>query len=59
MSEARAYTVEFLGTDRPQSVSINGTKCSNGVWNYDAQSRQVTVYVPITACSETIKIELN
>ena len=59
MSEARAYTVEFIGTDRPQAVSINGTKCSNGVWNYDAQSRQVTVYVPITACSETIKIELN
>ena len=59
MPEARAYTVEFIGTERPQSVSINGTKCNNGVWNYDEQSRQVTVYVPSTECSKTIKVELK
>ena len=59
MPEARAYTVEFIGTERPQSVSINGIECSNGVWNYDEQSRQVNVYVPIAECNKTIKIELN
>ena len=59
MPSERAYTVEFLGSDRPQSVAINGNKCSNGVWNYDEQCRVVSVYVPITACSKTIKIELK
>ena len=59
MPQKRAYTVEFLGTERPQAVSINGTKCSNGVWNYDAQRRLTTVYVPITECSQSIKVELK
>ena len=59
MPTERAYTVEFIGTERPQSVNINGNKCANGVWNYDATTKVVTVYVPITECSKTIKIELN
>ena len=59
MPEARAYTVEFIGTDRPKSVAINAKQCSNGVWNYDEQRHLVTVYVPITACDKQIAISLD
>ena len=59
MPEARAYTVEFIGSERPKSVAINGNVCSNGVWNYNEQQRVVSVYVPTTPCSKTIKVELK
>ena len=59
MPEARAYTVEFIGSERPKSVAINGKECSNGVWNYNEQQRVVSVYVPTTPCSKTIKVELK
>ena len=59
MPQARAYTVEFIGSDRPRKASINGKPCANGVWNYDEQRRVATVYVPTTDCNEptTISIE--
>ena len=59
MPEARAYTVEFIGADRPNSVAINGKACANGVWNYDEQQRLVTVYVPITTCDKQITISIE
>ena len=59
MPEQRAYTVEFIGAERPQSVTINGKKCANGVWNYDEQRHLVTVYVPITSCDKQIAISLD
>ena len=59
MPEQRAYTVEFIGSERPKSVAINGNECSNGVWNYDEQHQMVNIYVPATPCSKTIKIELK
>ena len=59
MPKERAYTVEFLAVDRPNSVSVNGKAQKNGTWNYDAQTRKVTVYVPITPCNKKIEVELN
>ena len=58
MPGQRAYTVEFLATDRPQSVSVNGKKLTNGAWGYNEQSRTVTVYIPATPCEQRIKVEL-
>jgi alpha-glucosidase (family GH31 glycosyl hydrolase) len=58
MLQQRAYTVEFLATDRPQAVSVNGQKPTNGAWGYNEQSRIVTVYIPATPCEQRIKVEL-
>ena len=58
MLQHRAYTVEFLATDRPQAVSVNGQKLTNGAWGYNEQSRIVTVYIPATSCEQRIKVEL-
>ena len=59
MPEQRSYTVEFLAIEKPKAVAINGSKCANGVWNYDEQCQMVNIYVPATPCSKTIKIELK
>ena len=58
MPRERAYTVEFLAVERPSTVRVNGKTQNNGTWNYDEQSRKVTVYVPITPCDQQIDIEL-
>ena len=59
MPAERAWTVEFLGTDRPQAVSIDGRRLQNGQWTYDAGRRLTTVYVGSTPCSERINITLE
>ena len=58
MPEKRAYTIEFLATDMPSAVSMNGQTMSNGCWNYNSQSRKVTVFVPATDCSKEITVKL-
>ena len=59
MPSSRAYTIEFLCSERPSSVKVNGQTVTNGVWNYNAQSRVVTVYVPATDCSKEISVKLE
>jgi len=59
MPAERAYTVEFMDVERPQTVSLNGRHLLNGQWNYDAQRRTAVVYVPATPCNETITITLE
>ena len=59
MLKERAYTVEFLATDRPQSVTINGKQQANGVWNYNEKDRKVTVYVPLTPCDQQLTVTLS
>jgi len=59
MLKSRAYTVEFLATDRPQSVSINGKKQFNGVWGYNEKTKTVTVYVPATPCDQQIEVSIG
>ncbi len=58
MPEKRAYTIEFLANDMPSAVSMNGQTMSNGCWNYNSQSRKVTVFVPATDCSKEITVKL-
>ena len=59
MPEKRAYTIEFLATDRPSAVSVNGAKLTNGTWYYNNQTKVVTVYVPATDCSQEINVILE
>ena len=59
MPTSRAYTIEFLGMERPSAVNVNGKVVSNGGWNYNAQSRVVTVYVPATDCSNEITVKIE
>lgn len=44
---SRSWQVEFMATDAPQSVLLNGQAISSGAgvpgWNYDASSRTVSV----------------
>ena len=57
MPAERAYTVEFLGCERPAQVSVNGQAVPNGQWNYDAAKRLLTVFIGSTPCSERIDIQ--
>ncbi|UKK51111.1 glycoside hydrolase family 31 protein [Prevotella sp. E13-17] len=59
MPAKRAYTVEFLSTDCPTAVTVNGKKQDNGTWNYDENRRVVTVFVPATACDKKINVNLE
>ena len=59
MLKERAYTIEFLAIDRPQSVTINGKQQANGVWNYNEKDRKVTVYVPQTPCDQQLTVTLG
>ena len=59
MPEKRAYSVEFLSIDRPSAVMVNGQRLTNGAWNYNSQSRMVTVYVPATDCNKEITVKLQ
>ena len=59
MPEKRAYTVEFLSIDRPSAVMVNGQRLTNGTWNYNSQSRMVTVFVPATDCDKEITVKLQ
>jgi hypothetical protein len=57
MPTERAYTIEFLGCERPAQVSVNGQAVPNGQWNYDAAKRLLTVFIGSTPCSERIDIQ--
>ena len=59
MPDQRAYTLEFLAQSQPVSVSVNGQRQVNGTWNYDQQTKIVTVYVPATACDKKIEVSLS
>ena len=59
MPDGRAYTVEFLGVNKPKSVSINGQTLAADAWSYDVKNRLLMVNVPYTACSKETKIMLN
>ena len=59
MPTERAYTVEFLATDRPSGVTVDGRPQSNGTWTYDESTRLVTVFLPSTPCSKSINVTLQ
>ena len=59
MPVQRAYTVEFLSTERPSAVTINGEPVGNGAWTYDEGARKVTVYVGATACEAAVQVGLK
>ena len=59
MPATRAYIVEFLASERPASVLVNGKEQANGVWNYNEQTKVTTVYVPITSCDKKISVEIQ
>ena len=59
MLSERAYTVEFLSVDRPTSVTVNGVALTNGAWNYNDQTKTVTVFVPMTACDKQLTVSIK
>ena len=59
MPTERAYTAEFLATDQPSKIIVNGDALSNGCWDYDATKRLLTVYVPSTRCDQKTTIEIR
>ena len=59
MPTSRAYTIEFLCCGQPSAVIVNGQTASNGVWNYNEQSKVVTVYIPTTDCSSEITVKVE
>ena len=59
MLDERAYKVEFLGSDKPEKVMINGFEASADAWSYDEKGRVLTVNVPTTSCDVTTSIEVK
>lgn len=56
MPETRSYTVEFLAVNRPNSVSIDGHQIDKANWNYQDESRVLTIDIPRTSCSKEIVV---
>jgi len=59
MPAARAYTVEFLATDRPTEVYVGDRRLSNGSWLYDATTHTVSVFVGTRPCSQVVTVRLR
>ena len=57
MPTERSYEVQFLGEDKPQSVSINGQVVTD--WKYDNMKKMVTVTVPKTSCQKEVEVLVN
>ena len=59
MPDERAYRAEFIGSEKPEKVLINGNEAASGTWSYDSDNRTVTVNVPTASCDVTTAIELR
>ena len=59
MPDERAYRAEFIGSEKPERVLINGNEAASGTWSYDSDNRTVTVNVPTASCDVTTAIELR
>lgn len=59
MLDERAYKVEFLGSDKPETVMINGFEASADAWSYDEKERILTVNIPTTSCDVTTSVEVK
>ncbi len=59
MPEARSYTVEFLSVNRPSSVVVDGSQVDNSSWEYQENSRVLTVNIPRTSCQKKIMVTIK
>ena len=59
MPDERAYRAEFIGSEKPEKVLINGNEAASGTWSYDSDNRTVTVNVPTASCDVATAIELR
>ena len=59
MPDERAYRAEFIGSEKPERVLINGNEAASGTWSYDSDNRTVTVNVPTASCDVATAIELR
>ena len=59
MPDERAYRAEFIGSEKPEKVLINGNEAASGTWSYDSDNRTVIVNVPAASCDVTTSVELR
>ena len=59
MPDERAYRAEFIGSEKPERVLINGNEAASGTWSYDSDNRTVTVNIPTASCDVATAIELR
>ena len=59
MPDERAYRAEFIGSEKPEKVLINGIEAASGTWSYDSDNRTVIVNVPAASCDVTTSVELR
>ncbi len=58
--ESRSWRVVFLGVmEQPAGVTVNGSPADASQISFDADSRQLTVTVPTTPCSQAITVSLE
>lgn len=54
MPTTRTYVVEMIGAEgSPTSVTVNGTAVSDDAYDYDADSKVITVNIPMDDMTET------
>ncbi len=59
MPDERAYRAEFIGSEKPERVLINGNEAASGTWSYDSDNRTVTVNIPTASCDVATAIDLR
>ena len=59
MPDERAYRAEFIGSEKPERVLINGNEAASGTWSYDSDNRTVTVNITTASCDVPTAIELR
>jgi alpha-glucosidase (family GH31 glycosyl hydrolase) len=57
MPTQRSYRMEFLGQQRPLGVNVNDKNVDN--WTYNEITKTISVTVPTTSCSSSIKVQIQ
>ncbi len=59
LSKGRAWAINLLGCNAPESVKINGFACGPDRWSYDAATRTLTVTLPYAECSRQMTVAIK
>ncbi len=56
--QSRAWHLRILNAAPPHEVNINNVRAHARTWEYDADSRQLSIHIPTTDCSSAIDVKV-
>lgn len=59
LKDARSYVLKIYNSAEPKSVLVSGQKVSTDAYDYDAQSKTLTIKVPQTVCDREIRVTVR